>query len=68
MLVSGKVYLFATIPDEKMNWHNPVPAYGEVLIEDGEDIQTVVDTYETAFENQTISPIMGRHDELELKE
>ncbi|OAN10093.1 MULTISPECIES: hypothetical protein [Exiguobacterium] len=68
MLVPGKTYLFATIHDEKTDWHNPVPAYGEVLLEDGADIQTVADTYETAFENQTISPIMERHDELELEE
>ncbi|MFS0659555.1 hypothetical protein AB1L07_12030 [Niallia alba] len=68
LLEAGKTYLFATLYDSNQGWHNPHPAYGEILIENEENLENVETEYTKAFENQKISSILNKNPELELED
>jgi NhaP-type Na+/H+ and K+/H+ antiporter len=66
LLQPGELYLFATLHDDKNDWHNPVPVYGEILIDNNKKNADLVARYKSAFKNQKISEIMKRHKDLDL--
>ncbi|WP_027086613.1 hypothetical protein [Cohnella panacarvi] len=62
LLAPGKIYLFATMHDERIGWHNTVPVYGEVKISEA-TMTEVIKEYTVALKNQTTSDLVKRHKE-----
>lgn len=60
-LEPGKTYLFGTIYSQENNWHNPVPGYGEIKVQDQEEEKKLISEYKEALKVQKTSDIMKRH-------
>lgn len=68
-LEEGSTYLFATLYEEELDWHNPIPVYGEIKLDSSNNINSInqlnsdiqnnlINEYEMAFKNQKPSELL----------
>lgn len=68
-LDEGSIYLFATLHEEELDWHNPIPVYGEIKLDSSNNINSInqlnsdiqnnlINEYEMAFKNQKPSELL----------